>query len=107
MHYLVVSVTRRRRERACSRHLVRPPAGGLRRVLADHDRRPGRDRHRGTGRLIWQAFAANLGVVAVPVVSARTFVVAALGTLILAKVLAAGPALVAARARPVSLFRIE
>jgi hypothetical protein len=52
------------------------------------------------GRLIWQAFAANLGVVAVSVVSARAFAVAALGTLVLANVLAAGPALVAARARP-------
>jgi hypothetical protein len=36
----------------------------------------------------------------VPVVSVRTFAVAALGTLILANVLAAGPALAAARARP-------
>lgn len=44
------------------------------------------------GRLIWQAFAASLGVVPVPVVGARTFAVAALGTLILANVLAAGPA---------------
>jgi hypothetical protein len=59
------------------------------------------------GRLIWQAFAANLGVVAMPVASARTFAVAALGTLILAKVLAAGPALVAARARPANLLRTE
>ena len=50
---------------------------------------------------------ANLGVVAVPVVSAWTFAVAALGTVILANVLAAGPALVAARARPASLLRIE
>jgi hypothetical protein len=46
-------------------------------------------------------------VVAVPLVSARTFAVAALGTLILANVPAAGPALVAARARPASLLRIE
>jgi ABC-type antimicrobial peptide transport system permease subunit len=59
------------------------------------------------GRLIWQAFAGNLGVVAVPVVSVRTFAVAALGTLILANVLAAGPALAAARARPASLLRTE
>ena len=59
------------------------------------------------GRLICQAFAANLGVVAVPVVSARTFAVAALGTLILANVLAAGPVLVAARARPASLLWTE
>jgi hypothetical protein len=46
-------------------------------------------------------------VVAVPVVSARAFAVAALGTLVLANVLAAGPALVAARARPASLLRTE
>ena len=50
---------------------------------------------------------ANLGVVAVPVVSAWTFAVAALGTVILANVLAAGPALVTARARPASLLRVE
>jgi hypothetical protein len=59
------------------------------------------------GRLIWQAFATNLGVVPVPVVSARTFVLAALGTLVLANVLAAGPALVAARTRPATLLRTE
>jgi hypothetical protein len=46
-------------------------------------------------------------VVAVPVVSARAFAVAALGTLILANVLAARPALVTARARPASLLRTE
>jgi ABC-type antimicrobial peptide transport system permease subunit len=59
------------------------------------------------GRLIWQAFAANLGVVPVPVVSAPTFVVAALGALVLANVLAAGPALLAARTRPATLLRTE
>ena len=46
-------------------------------------------------------------MVAVPVVSAWTCVVAALGTVILANVLAAGPALVAARGRPASLLRTE
>ena len=55
------------------------------------------------GRLIWQEFAANLGVVAVPVVNARTFAVASLGRLVLANVLAAGPALVAGA----SLLRTE
>jgi FtsX-like permease family len=113
VHFLTVSVTRRRRETGLLKALgfvrrqvafavfwqtttvalvgivIGVPAG----IVA--------------GRLIWQAFAANLGVVPVPVVSARTFAVAALGTVILANVLAAGPALLAARARPATLLRTE
>jgi ABC-type antimicrobial peptide transport system permease subunit len=113
MHYLVASVTRRRRETGLLKALgfVRRQAAfavfwqtttvALARIVI------GVPAGIVVGRLIWQAFAANLGVVAVPVVSARTFAVAALGTLILANVLAAGPALVAARARPASLLRTE
>jgi FtsX-like permease family len=113
VHFLTVSVTRRRRETGLLKALgfvrrqvafavfwqtttvavagivIGVPAG----IVA--------------GRLIWQAFAANLGVVPVPVVSARTFAVVALGALILANVLAAGPALLAARARPATLLRSE
>ena len=59
------------------------------------------------GRLVWQAFAANLGVLPVPVVSAWTFVLAALGALVLANVLAIGPALADARERPATLLRTE
>ncbi len=113
VHYLVVSVTRRRRETGLLKALgfVRPQAAfavfwqtttvALAAIVI------GVPVGIVVGRLIWQAFAANLGVVAVPVVSARTFAVAALGTLILANVLAAGPALVAARACPASLLRTE
>ena len=48
------------------------------------------------GRLVWDAFTSNLGVVAVPVVTAWVLAVIALGTLVVANLLAVGPALVAA-----------
>ena len=50
-----------------------------------------------TGRLVWQAFASNLGVVAVPVVTAWVVGAVALGTLVVANVLAVVPAYQAAR----------
>jgi predicted lysophospholipase L1 biosynthesis ABC-type transport system permease subunit len=51
------------------------------------------------GRLVWNAFASNLGVVAVPVVTAWVVAAIAVGTLVVANLLAVGPALVASRAR--------
>ncbi len=59
------------------------------------------------GRLVWDAFASNLGVVAVPVVTAWVVAAIALGTLVVANLLAAGPALVASRARAASLLKVE
>ena len=59
------------------------------------------------GRLVWTAFASNLGVATAPVVTAALLVAVALGTLVVANVLALIPALVAARARPASLLRTE
>ena len=59
------------------------------------------------GRLVWTAFATNLGVVTVPVMKAALLVAVAFGTLIVANVLALVPALVAARERPASLLRSE
>jgi ABC-type antimicrobial peptide transport system permease subunit len=59
------------------------------------------------GRLVWNAFASNLGVVADPVVTAWIVVSIAAGTLIVANVLAVGPALVASRARASSLLKAE
>lgn len=61
----------------------------------------------GAGRLVWSAFATNLGVAADPVVTAALLVAVALGTLVVANVVAVVPALLAARARPASLLRSE
>ena len=59
------------------------------------------------GRLVWGAFASNLGVATVPVVTAALLTAVALGTLVVANVLALVPALLAARERPASLLRSE
>jgi ABC-type antimicrobial peptide transport system permease subunit len=60
-----------------------------------------------TGRIIWSAFADNLGVDTQPVVTTAKIFGVALGALIVANVLALVPAFVAARARPASLLRSE
>ncbi len=59
------------------------------------------------GRIVWKAFALNVGVVPEPVV--EPWVIASLSVTVLvgAVVLAIGPALVAARARPAKLLRVE
>lgn len=59
------------------------------------------------GRVVWTAFATNLGVGTVPVMTAALLAAVALGTLVVANVLALGPALLAARERPASLLRSE
>jgi ABC-type antimicrobial peptide transport system permease subunit len=59
------------------------------------------------GRLVWTAFATNLGVESTPVVTIALLAAVALGTLVVANVLALVPALLAARARPASLLRSE
>ncbi len=59
------------------------------------------------GRLVWNAFASNLGVVADPVVTAWAVAAIAAGTLVVANLLAVGPALVASRARAASLLKAE
>ena len=59
------------------------------------------------GRLIWLAFAANLGVVPAPVVIGWVIAAIALGTVLVAIALAIGPSLAAARSRPASLLRAE
>jgi FtsX-like permease family len=56
------------------------------------------------GRLIWQAFAANLGVVPVTVVTAWVIAAIALGSVLAANGLAIGPSLAAARSHPASLL---
>ena len=71
------------------------------------DRPGGATGHRGGARLVWDAFAGNLGVAVDPVVTAWIIVGVAVGTLVVANVLAVVPALVAARARPAALLRSE
>jgi len=59
------------------------------------------------GRLIWRAFAANLGVVPVAVVTAWIIAAIALGAVLAASGLAVGPSLAAARSRPANLLKAE
>jgi len=59
------------------------------------------------GRLVWRVFADDLGVVPDPVVPVWELAVVALGTLVVANLLAIGPAFVAARSRPAVLLRSE
>jgi ABC-type lipoprotein release transport system permease subunit len=59
------------------------------------------------GRVLWRVFATNFGVVPVPVVPLLTLTALAAGVLAAANVLAAVPALTAARSRPSQLPRAE
>jgi hypothetical protein len=59
------------------------------------------------GQVIWRAFAVSLGVVPAPVVHAWPLAAVAAGVLVTANVLAAIPALGAARARPGRVLRAE
>jgi ABC-type antimicrobial peptide transport system permease subunit len=59
------------------------------------------------GQAIWHALAASLGVVPVPVVQAWLIGALAAGGLLTANVLAAIPAIAAARSRPGQLLRTE
>jgi ABC-type lipoprotein release transport system permease subunit len=59
------------------------------------------------GRTIWLEFAKNLGVLPEAVVIASVIVAVAVGTLIIANVLALGPAIMASRSRPASLLKAE
>jgi ABC-type antimicrobial peptide transport system permease subunit len=59
------------------------------------------------GREVWRVFANNLGVLPVPVVTVWVMVGVACGTVIVANVLAIGPALVASRSNPASLLKAE
>jgi ABC-type antimicrobial peptide transport system permease subunit len=59
------------------------------------------------GQAIWRAFAVSLGVVPAPVVHAWSLAGVAAGVLVTANVLAAIPALGAARSRPRRVLRAE
>jgi hypothetical protein len=59
------------------------------------------------GRLIWRLFAGSLGVLPVEIVLAWTIIAVAAGTVLVANLLAIGPAFVASRSRPASLLKVE
>jgi ABC-type lipoprotein release transport system permease subunit len=59
------------------------------------------------GRVVWSAFADNLGVGTQPVVASARILAIALGALLVANVLASIPAFLAARERPATLLRNE
>jgi len=59
------------------------------------------------GRVVWNAFASNLGVAVEPVVTVWVVATIAAGTLVVANLLAVGPALIASRAKAASLLRAE
>jgi hypothetical protein len=113
LHLLVVSVTRRRQEMGLLKTL-----GFLRRQVAFCVSWQattvaltgiviGVPAGIAAGRFIWRAFATNLGVPPAPAVVAWVIAAMALGTLIIANTLAAGPALAATRSRPASLLRTD
>ena len=60
-----------------------------------------------SGRVVWNAFASNLGVLAPPVVTVWLVAAIAVGTLVVANMLAVGPAVVASRAKAASLLKAE
>jgi ABC-type lipoprotein release transport system permease subunit len=59
------------------------------------------------GRAVWRLFADNLGVLPVPVVIAWVIAAVAGGTVLVANLLAIGPALAAARSHTASLLKTE
>jgi ABC-type lipoprotein release transport system permease subunit len=111
LHVLVVSVTRRRREVGLLKALgfVRRQIGFTlswqTTTVALIGIVIGVPAGIAIGRLVWRLFADNLGVVPVPVVAGWVLAAVALGTLVVANLLAIGPALAAARTRPAALLR--
>jgi ABC-type antimicrobial peptide transport system permease subunit len=59
------------------------------------------------GRVLWRVFATNFGVVPVAVVEPVLIAVLVAGVLAVANLLAAAPALLAARSDPARLLRAE
>jgi ABC-type antimicrobial peptide transport system permease subunit len=113
VHLLLVSVARRRREAGLLRSL-----GFVRRQVAAAvcwqastvaliGIVVGAPIGIAVGRALWRAFATNFGVIPVPVVEPLTLAVLAVGVLAAANVLAAVPALAAARSRPGQVLRSE
>jgi ABC-type lipoprotein release transport system permease subunit len=113
VHALVVSVTRRRREAGLLKAL-----GFVRRQLALAVSWQtttvafvgivvGVPLGIALGRVIWKAFAHNLGVLPLAEINGWAIVAIAAGALVVANVLAVGPAVAASRSRPADLLRSE
>jgi ABC-type lipoprotein release transport system permease subunit len=105
-HLLVVSVARRRRELSLLRVLgftrrqVAGTVGWQATTLAVAGLAVGLPLGLAAGQALWRAFAVSFGVVAVPVAPPGLLAVLAAAVLVAANLLAAGPAIAAARARP-------
>jgi hypothetical protein len=100
LHVLVVSVTRRRRQVALS-------VGWQTTTIALVGIVIGVPVGIAVGRGVWGVFAHSLGVLSVTKVTAWVIVVVAAATIVVANVLAIGPAVVASRSKPASLLRSE
>ena len=113
MHLLLVSVARRRRESGLLkslgfvRHQVAAAVCWQASTVALVGIVVGAPIGIAASRVLWRRFATNFGVVPVPVVPLLTLTALAVGVLVAANVLAAVPALTAARSRPGQLPRAE
>jgi ABC-type lipoprotein release transport system permease subunit len=113
LHLLLVSVARRRRETGLLKSLgfVRRQVGAAvcwqASTVALVGIVVGAPIGIAVGRVLWRVFATNFGVVPVPVVPLLLLAGLAAGVLAAANLLAAGPALLAARSNPGQLLRAE
>ncbi len=113
LHVLVVSVTRRRREVGLLKALgfvrrqVALTVGWQTTTIALVGIVIGVPVGIAVGRAVWGVFAHSLGVLSVTTVTAWVIVVVAAATVVVANVLAIGPAVVASRSKPASLLRTE
>jgi hypothetical protein len=113
LHVLVVSVTRRRREVGLLKALgfvrrqVALSVGWQTTTIALVGIVIGVPVGIAVGRGVWGVFAHSLGVLSVTKVTAWVIVVVAAATIVVANVLAIGPAVVASRSKPASLLRSE
>lgn len=112
-HLLVVSVSRRRHEIALLKVLgfVNGQVGSVvawqATTLAVIGAAVGTPLGVVIGRVVWRAFANNLGAVPDPVVPIWLLVAFVVGVVVTANVIAVTPALVATRSRPVQLLRVQ
>ena len=113
VHLLVVSVARRRREIGLLKVLgfVNSQVGSVvawqATTLAAIGIIVGAPLGVVIGRVVWRAFANNLGAVPVSVVPIWFLVALLAGVVIVANLIAIGPALVATRSKPKELLRAQ
>jgi len=111
VHLLVVSVARRRRELSLlkvlgfARGQVAGTVAWQATTLAVAGLAVGLPLGLAAGQALWRVFAVSFGVVAVPVAPPGLLAVLSAAVLVAANLLAAGPAIAAARARPGPVLR--